>query len=165
MQPTTFAKEMQPHLRRYFSRRLANAAIVDDLVQEVWVRYLEKAPPLRNPRAYMFSIARHLLVDQYRTSNSVPDRLDPEALAAPSGRRSGLADCLGGLLFALAPDARRRLVEAHQKGKSAAAIAREGGLPASTVRSELARSRRVLAARLKGCCPGGLHNVLANCDQ
>jgi len=53
-----------PRLRRYFSARLRNAsADVPDLMQEVFLRLLrmENHEAIRNPQAYLFTIARHVL--------------------------------------------------------------------------------------------------------
>jgi RNA polymerase sigma-70 factor (ECF subfamily) len=51
-------------LRRYLSARMRNAAAdVPDLMQEVFLRLLrlEDHEAIRNPQAYLFTIARHVL--------------------------------------------------------------------------------------------------------
>lgn len=53
-----------PRLRRYLSVRLRNAsADVPDLMQEVFLRLLrvEDHEAIRNPQAYLFTVARHVL--------------------------------------------------------------------------------------------------------
>src|ERR1700730_579901 len=50
-------------LRRFLSARMRNAADVPDLVQEVFLRLLrvEDHETIRNPQAYLYTIASHVL--------------------------------------------------------------------------------------------------------
>lgn len=59
-------------LQRFFRRKSGNAADVDDLVQEVFVRMarLESFEEIDNPRAYLFQIASNILKDRARRALS-----------------------------------------------------------------------------------------------
>jgi RNA polymerase sigma factor (sigma-70 family) len=50
-------------LRRYFAARLHNVADIGDLAQEVFLRLIrvERHERIRNPEAYLFTIASHVL--------------------------------------------------------------------------------------------------------
>jgi RNA polymerase sigma-70 factor (ECF subfamily) len=66
-------------LRRYLAARLRNAADVPDLVQEVFLRLMRirKHESIRNPEAYVMTIAAHVL-HQHMLRNAAA----PEALGA-----------------------------------------------------------------------------------
>lgn len=60
-----------PGLRRFFARRV-NAADVDDLVQDVFVRMqsAQSNEPIENAERYLFRVARNVLVSRYRAYGS-----------------------------------------------------------------------------------------------
>lgn len=65
--PQTFRQSI-PALRRWFGRRLANPADVDDAVQDVWLRahgHLASGEVL-NAQAYLFQTAQSVLQDRAR---------------------------------------------------------------------------------------------------
>ena len=58
----------QGPLRAYFHKRISAASDVDDLVQEIFIRLIDRgsAEELENPDAYIFQAASNLLRDRYR---------------------------------------------------------------------------------------------------
>ena len=80
-------REHQSELKGYLIHRLADPAVAEDLLQEVFVKAMrqgERFCGLDNPRAWLFQVARNALVDHLRLAKaSVPL---PEDLA---GRRAG----------------------------------------------------------------------------
>src|SRR3569833_4584974 len=72
-------------LRRFLSIRLRRAASdVPDVFQEIFVRLLrvKDHETIRNPQAYLYTVASHVL-QQYALKRSVgPETLDPLELAA-----------------------------------------------------------------------------------
>lgn len=65
-------------LLRFLARRLACRHTAEDLLQETYLRCLEKPPEaLENPRAYLYRVAGNLAVDHFRRHNR---RSEHEAL-------------------------------------------------------------------------------------
>ena len=98
-------------LRRYFARR-APRDDVDDLVQEVYLRMQALRPggPIRDMERYLFTVARHVLVDRKRT------------LAA---RCSALHDCLDDVPEPASDLSPERIVSARQDYDRAMAAVRD----------------------------------------
>jgi RNA polymerase sigma-70 factor (ECF subfamily) len=71
-----FQREILAHeaaLVRFLSRKLRNAADVQDVRHDIYVRILEAAERElpANPKAFLFSVARHLLIDRARRERIV----------------------------------------------------------------------------------------------
>lgn len=58
-------RRCSPELHRYIQRRLRRVADVPDLTQEIFERFLrgDWRAKVRNPQAYLFGIASHVLAD------------------------------------------------------------------------------------------------------
>jgi len=72
-----FVREILPHegaLLRYLARVWPDAAEIQDIRHDAYVRILEGAHRLRPtaPKALLFSIARNLMIDRARRSRIVP---------------------------------------------------------------------------------------------
>ncbi|MBL4837087.1 MAG: RNA polymerase sigma factor [Kordiimonadaceae bacterium] len=55
-------------LHNFLSKRLGNPATVDELIQDVFLKIFKntKRHSVEKPRAYLFAVARNLLVDHFR---------------------------------------------------------------------------------------------------
>lgn len=70
-------QQYAPELTGYFSRRLGSPELAADLCQEVYLRlrrleHADGGAPLNNPRAFLFRIARNLLIDHLRQQRVRP---------------------------------------------------------------------------------------------
>jgi RNA polymerase sigma factor (sigma-70 family) len=73
-----FAEHVLPHepmLRAWLHSRFPNHGEVDDIVQETYSRVLDayQTGPVRNPKAYVFAIARNLALDHIRRQRAHGD--------------------------------------------------------------------------------------------
>lgn len=66
-------------LQRFLSVRLRNAADVPDLVQEIYLRLLrlKNYEAIRNPQAYLYTIASHVLHQYSLRRATAPVTMDP----------------------------------------------------------------------------------------
>jgi RNA polymerase sigma factor (sigma-70 family) len=85
---TEIATQHGRKLRRYLAARLRNAADVPDLVQEVFLRLLrvERHESIRNPEAYIMTVAGHVLHQHTLRLATTPHTVDAiEAIADLQG--------------------------------------------------------------------------------
>ncbi len=127
----------------------------EDIVQETLLRAWRNADrlPPHAIRPWLYTTARHLVIDVYRRRRARPvetssDQLD--TIVAADELDSALdsvlvADALG----ALSPAHRAVLIDCYYRGHTAREVAQERGLPAGTVRSRLHYALRALGLALQ----------------
>ena len=151
-------------LRNQLRTRLRCPADADDLAQEACAKFLQAQranKPIRNPRAYLFRIAQHLLYHHYvrrgrqmqvplsECGGLVDDSAAVDVQAADAFRREWINDAVAEL----PPKCREALYLRWRKGYRVDEIAQAMGLSRGMVKKYLARG-------LAHC-----RNRLANADQ
>jgi RNA polymerase sigma factor (sigma-70 family) len=140
-------------LRRFLATRLRNRADVSDLIQEIYLRLLrlKDHEAIRNPQAYLYTIARHVLHQHALRRAAAPDTMDPlqivNALQASVGddpadevdieRR---LEALGRSLAAEAPRAYAVLVMYRCEGMTLKQIGERLGVSSVMARKYLMRA-------------------------
>lgn len=147
---------------RALARRLAqDASHADDLAQGTLTAALESRPPRgRSLRPWLARVLANLLRKEYRgaTRRESREREAARSIATPSADQ--LADqleqqrVLAGLVADLCEPYRSVVLRRFYRGESAAQIARDTGVPAGTVRSQLARGLDQLREQLESRTPG-----------
>ncbi len=146
-------------LRAYVSRR-APPAEVDDLVQSVLVKLLERRTEIgtESVRAWLFTVARNAIADSYRQKrvtvdidafDDLPARDHSDAAERTIG---ALADCLEPMLHTLGPSDADVLRRIDLERVSQTALAAELDVPRSTLKSRVQRARARLRAAFDACC-------------
>ncbi|HVT57199.1 MAG TPA: sigma-70 family RNA polymerase sigma factor [Thermoanaerobaculia bacterium] len=160
-------EQYQVRLVRYLIHLLGRREQVEDLVQEIWLRVLERGWQYDSRlrfEPWLFAIARHLAVDLLRRRDSrslatapggggdallarrpSPGYPSPFEAAARTEDAARLASCLG----ALGPLYREALLLRFQEEMSLQEIARVVEAPVSTVSSRIYRGLAALRAELE----------------
>jgi RNA polymerase sigma-70 factor (ECF subfamily) len=144
-----------PRLAGYVGGMLTNTAVVDDVVQEIWISVFRSLPGLREPSnfsSWVYTIARRSIMDRlrkdYRTPMTASEEVDDGAV---EGLIDGLEDrmLIGAALSDLSPIDREVawLVLIEDRPLSEAATITD--VPIGTVKSRLHRARRQLRASLE----------------
>ena len=162
---TWFQREILPleaALVRFLSRKLSNPADAQDIRHDVYVRILEAAErelPAQ-PKAFLFSVARNLLVDRARRNRIVAIDLleDMDSLnvlieeETPERRETGRQQLQRlSLLIQRLPDRCREVVWMRRvEDLPQKVIARRLGIAEATVEKHLVRGIRMLTDALYG---------------
>jgi RNA polymerase sigma-70 factor (ECF subfamily) len=137
-----------PAVHQYFRRSTADPAAAEDLSQEVFLRISRHAvryEPRERERAWVFRIARNVLIDHKRAVVRVPTASRLEPVAAPT---QGLQTDLQQALASLAGDDREAFLLAEIGGLTYAEIASATESTVPAVRSRIYRARLALRERL-----------------
>lgn len=147
----------ETELRRFLRHRTRDDAEADDLLQEVFLRALRQKNGLcgiENPRAWLFHVARNLLIDRLRlTKEQVelpPDLAVEVAETAPPV--DGLVQCLPRVLSELSPQDREAIQLCDIEGMTQQDYAKRIGLTLPAAKSRVQRARARLKARMNEVC-------------
>ncbi len=150
-------RQHRDELRRFLAHRCGNVAEADDLLQEVFLRVVAQEGAfcrVENPRAWLFHVARNLLLDRLRLAKAhvpLPDDLVAEVLPEADAVER-LSQCLPRVLAELAAEDRAALVQCDLEGGAQKDYAERCGLSLAAAKSRLLRARRRLRARLAEAC-------------
>jgi RNA polymerase sigma-70 factor, ECF subfamily len=140
---------------RYVVHLTGDRAGADDVVQETLLRAWRTPRILEDPataRAWMLTVARHLVIDESRSARRRHEVLLPEA---PERETPDATDALfeamlvEEALAGLSIEHRGVIVRAYYGGRSVAGIAAELGIPEGTVKSRLHYGLRALRLALQ----------------
>jgi RNA polymerase sigma-70 factor (ECF subfamily) len=160
----TLVEQYQYRLVRYLVSLLGRRDGVDDLVQETWLRVLERGGSYDGRfrfEPWLFRVARNIALDTMRkrpmlsldcnegdgiSSSPASGEVSPYTLAARTQDAERLADALQ----TLEPVYREALVLRFQEDLSLQEISMIVGAPVSTVASRIYRGLATLRPRLEG---------------
>jgi RNA polymerase sigma-70 factor (ECF subfamily) len=135
----------EAELRHWLLSRLSDAALADDILQDVFLKALREGGHfcrLDSPRAWLYRVARHAVIDHHRLSKTtVPAE---ETLAQPEAAGHPVDALTTGLavsLAALDPDDRDVIVRCDLEGQTQAAYATAHQLTLPAVKSRILRAR------------------------
>ena len=157
-------------LTKFIRRRVADVADAEDILQEVFSELVESTrmvQPIEQVGAWLFSVARHRIVDRFRKRRQTVSTSEPvgtdeglpllfeEVLPAHDGgpeaayARQVLVDELEAAIEEL-PTEQRFVFEAHElEGRSFKELAAETGLSVNTLLSRKHYAVRRLRRRLQ----------------
>jgi RNA polymerase sigma-70 factor (ECF subfamily) len=151
-----YAEHAQPLLA--FARRLMDGdlASAEDIVQETLLRAWRHADHLAadSVRPWLFTTARHLAIDAHRARSARPREACGELPELPAETADRFDAALTtavvvDALRALTPVHRAVLIDYFYRGRTAAEIAVERGMPSGTARSRVYYAMRALRLALQ----------------
>jgi RNA polymerase sigma-70 factor (ECF subfamily) len=143
-------------LRGWLRHRVGNAALADDLLQDLFLKALRQGEhfcAIDNARAWLFEVARNLVADQLRVARDMVEL--PEDLAATADETDTvdtLTACLPRVLSELSADDREAITLCDLQGMRQAEFAKAKGLSLSAAKSRVQRARLRLRAQMSQVC-------------
>jgi RNA polymerase sigma-70 factor, ECF subfamily len=145
-------------LLRYLVYVTARREMAEDLVQDTWIRVLERAGQYNGRgrfEPWLFSVARNLALDYLRrepSSDAAPDDNAAASVDSPftAAARSEDAARVASALHGLPPLYREALLLRFQEELSLEEIAQVAGAPVSTVSSRIQRGLAQLRSQFEG---------------
>lgn len=143
-------------LRAWLRGQLASQDDVDDLLQDLYLKALRQGQDfcaVENPRAWLFQVARHALIDRLRGARVLLE-LPEDMVAAEDDVETvdRLCACLPRVLSELSAPDREAIVCCDLQGMAQAAYAAQVGLTLSAAKSRLQRARQRLRQRMATAC-------------
>ncbi len=139
----------------YVLRLTGDPGRAEDVVQETLLRAWRHPSVLegRPIRAWLFTVARNLVVDQHRARKSRPQETGDEALAVlPADDeldRAVESWAVADALASLRPEHREVVLETYYRGRSVKEAAEVLGIPQGTVKSRTYYALRALKLALE----------------
>ncbi len=160
---TRLARNLFPTVVRYLGRMVRDAAVLEDLAQDVFVRVFAAAHEFRpsgKVSTWVYTIATNVALTHRRRTRTRPPAIQTEAESAENtaGRRQAepgdelermeLSERVVAAIDALAPNQRAALTLLRFEGLSCDEIAAVLGVSVEAVKSLLARARDTLRKSL-----------------
>jgi len=144
-------------LQRFFRKRVRDPRILEDLIQQTFLAWMEAYPRFRGEasfRTFQTAIARHVWLRFLDQRKREGHGTDPGSLAcldtSPTGRlaKGQHIELLAQAMRGLSSDAREILTQAYWEDANVVDIAKATGVPANTAYSRLRRAKVALREEL-----------------
>ncbi len=146
----------------FVERRIGDRALAEDLVQDAFVKGLERGGELRDDesvRAWFYRVLRNAIVDRHRRATTAAARLaelTAELQRAEQDRTGGtdreLCRCIARLVDTLPPEQAAALRRIELDGIGVKDFAGETGIGESNAGVRVFRARRALRERVTRAC-------------
>ena len=162
--------EVRARLLRFVERRVRSRADAEDIVQAVFAQAAAHRADLRHGDRlvpWLFRITRNAIADYYRAGGRDPlagavpetgvrgeplEELPADEPESDDRASAALARCMTPMLESLAPAYRDALRQVELENRRQVDVARELGIPISTLKSRVQRGRVMLRAAFVECC-------------
>lgn len=145
-------------LKGFLVQRVSDHQVAEDLLQETFLRIHDKLDSIDDEQrltAWVFQIARNLVIDHYRSKARITTTM-LEDLEAPTDAEENLNEQVEGWLttmIAQLPDSYRQAVQMYElEGMPQQQIANSLGISLSGAKSRVQRGREKLKTLLFDCC-------------
>lgn len=154
-------KELERHLRPYLARRVASAADIDDLLQDIFVRLHQGLSTLHDEERFggwVYRIANNAVIDKARQRARAPlvdSKDEPPAGAndeAAERLQSDLAECVALFVGRLPSPYREAITLTELEGLSQKEAAEMLGASLSGMKSRVQRGREKIRNMFEKCC-------------
>jgi RNA polymerase sigma factor (sigma-70 family) len=159
--PDVVARLVESHREflRFLEARVASRAVAEELLQNAFVRTLEKGSSIRedeNAVAWFYRLLRNALSDHYRRNATEKRALEREASqtegAVELELRGAVCECMKTLLPALKAEYAQMLERVDLAERDLPSVAAELGITPNNAAVRLHRARQALKRALERSC-------------
>ena len=146
----------------FLEHRVGSRDVAEDLLQEAFVRGIDRARSLRDQDsavAWFYRLLRNALIDHYRRRGAERRALErvaaqPEPTEPPPDEElmRTVCACVASLLDTLKPEYAAVLRRVELDGLAVRAFAAEAGITANNAAVRVHRAREALRRQLQRCC-------------
>ncbi|MGZ5443599.1 MAG: RNA polymerase sigma factor [Thermoanaerobaculia bacterium] len=145
----------------FLERRLNDRALAEDILQDAFVKSLEKAESIRDDEsavAWFYRLLRNAIIDHHRrgqTRNRALDLLAGElkdAVEPPPEIHGAICSCVGELAANLKPEYAEAIRRVEVDGVPVQAFAGEAGISANNAAVRVFRAREALRKQVQASC-------------
>ena len=155
----------------FLQRRVGSREAAEDILQDGFVRALERTETLRSGEsavAWFYRLLRNLLIDHHRRAVREDRAVSGAALESEEivdeELRETVGACVVSLLDTLKPEYRDALRRVEMEGEKVGAYAEEAGISASNASVRLHRAREALRRRLIETCGTCVTHGCRDCE-
>ncbi len=153
-------KELERHLRPYLARRVASAADIDDLLQDIFVRLHQSLATLRDEERFggwVYRVAHSALVDRARQHARAPhahadNDVDLAVDKSDDRLRSDLGECVALFVSRLPSPYREAVILTELESVTQKEAAEMLGVSLSGLKSRVQRGRAKIRQMFEECC-------------
>ena len=145
----------------FLERRLGDRALAEDILQDAFVKSLEKAEDVRDEtssEAWFYRTLRNAVIDHYRrmgTRNRALEALAREmedAVEPPPELRDEICACVTRLAATLKPEYAQAIRRIDVEGAAVQELAEEIGITPNNASVRVFRAREALRKQVKASC-------------
>ena len=159
----------------FLERRVGSREAAEDILQDAFVRGLERASTVRDREAvvpWFYRLLRNALIDHYRRRDAEGRALDRAAAEGAEQPEAGpdqeleaaVCACVTALVETLKPEYRAAVRRVDLEGTSVAAFAREAGITPNNAGVRLHRAHQALKRQLERSCGTCATHGCFDCD-
>ena len=145
----------------FLERRVGDRALAEDILQDAFVKSIDKAPELRDPSssvAWFYRMLRNAVIDHYRRSQVRNKALEAfgremqDAVEPPPEMHDEICACITRLAATIKPEYASAIQRLEVDGLSMDEYAREAGISRNNAAVRAFRAREALRKQVKSSC-------------
>ena len=145
----------------FLERRLNDRALAEDILQDAFVKTLEKSDEVRehdSSVAWFYRVLRNAVIDQYRRKGSRVRALEllaremQDAVEPPPEMHDEICGCVSRLATTLKPEYAEAIKRVELDGVAVQDYATETGITANNAAVRVFRAREALRKQVKKSC-------------
>ena len=145
----------------FLERRLGDRALAEDILQDAFVKSIEKAESIRDDEsavAWFYRLLRNAIIDHYRRGSVRSQALErlatemKDAVEPPPEIHGAICACVGELAANLKPEYAEAIKRVEVDEVPVQVFASEAGISANNAAVRLFRAREALRKEVKASC-------------